>query len=918
MDSWGDTFKKTATPTTTGWGATFNRPDPQKIAQENAQYAQEAKQANSFTGLLGNTISDLTGKYLPGVKALGQSIATGSLGPEKQFLNEAVKNNTPQVRNAQGNIDWNNPENVKAITNFGMVGAGADLQAVKGAKVVSGLTTKEATQAGTERAHVTAYKDATNVAPEIAQQAGEQAGTILPRSTSKLSEEVRGVISSNIDEALNIAKGNNDKAIAMGDALVEHFSTLANQATDAITKQSYIDQAVPIAVDTATKLTEQGRAIQAASILAKTTPSGFVRWAVNQAKNGGYEIPDEVMTDLLTGATNISKMAEGEAKNRAIFDLANKVKALSPSSMWDKIVTVWKAGLLTGVKTSGLNTLSNFFHGVAETVKEVPATMADAVMSFGTGERTKALTLRGYISGGENGIKKGWDYIKTGYDPREFDSKLDWNKVNFGKGPIGKFFQKYTDLVFRVLGAEDQPFYYGASAHSLYSQAIAEAKNAGLKGAEKENFINKFVSNPTEEAINNAVIDATTAVFQQDTRIGKLASGIVNTAKNISPSTGAAVELIMPFRKTPAGVAMQIFNYTPAGFIGEIAKQIESGHFNQKAFADAIGRSATGVGVMYLGSKLFDKGIITLAYPTDPKEQARWDAEGRKENSILIDGKWRGLNTFGPPGNVIVLGGYYQKALQETGSQSSALAKTILTVPKTVLDQTFLKGFSSAIDALQQPDRYLETFVNGLAGSTVPTIVSDVAQATDPLQRRVGTDLSLQSTGEAIKARVPGLRETLPPKITALGQERQRIGNSLETLFDPSRPSISSSEPIIREGDRLAAQGYEVLPTKLGGKNGYNSLSDEENTQLLKMRGQLFKDKMSKVIEMPDYQTLTDKEKANIFNDFASKAADYARAKIIYDKIKGQEGETLKTSLKTFKKDGLLTQDVFKILEENL
>lgn len=774
------------------------------------------------------------------------------------------------------------------------------------------------TAKGVERAHITAYKEAPTVLNTVAQKAGEEAGTIIPRSTSALADEARNLISSNVDEAINVARGTNDKAIATGDALVEHFSQLAKEATDDVARKSYEEQAVQIAVDTATKLTEAGRQVQAASILSKTTPAGFVRWAVTQAKNGGFEIPEDVMSNLIKESADLSKMPEGELKNRAIYNLAETIRRLSPSNAWEKVVTVWKAGLLTGPKTTGLNLLSNFFHGVAEGAKEIPANMVDMASSLATGKRTKALTTKGYLSGGTEGIQKGWDYFKTGYDPRNFNEKLDWKGVNFGKGPVSKMFQAYTDTVFRLLGAQDQPFYYGASAHSLYSQAIAMGKNNKLKGEALTKFVKDFVSNPPEEAVKNAMIDASTAVFQQDTLLGGLANTGINYLKANSPAAGALAETIMPFRKTPAGVAMQIFNYTPAGAVAEIASQISKGKFDQKMFSDALGRSITGAGALYIGSELYKNGMITLSFPKEQKEQERWIAEGRKENSVKVDGEWRGLNTLGPIGNTLTIGGFYQKALAEEGSPSAALTKAILSIPKVVIDQTFLKGMSSAVDALREPDRHMETFISGLASSPIPTIVGDIARAGDTVERRKETGTIGGASLDAIKAKIPGARQTLEPRITGIGEQQQRPGNVLETLLDPSRPSRINQKPILEEADRLAEKGFEIIPARLSGKDGYKSLSMEENTKLSTLRGELFRKTVSKLIESDTYKNMSDEKKADTINLFASKSSQFAREKIVTEKLNALPKEELKVALKAMIQEGLVSKEMFKRIAPNL
>ena len=154
------------------------------------------------------------------------------------------------------------------------------------------------------------------------------------------------------------------------------------------------------------------------------------------------------------------------------------------------------------------------------------------------------------------------------------------------------------------MGAEDQPFYYGAKARSLFSQATAQAINEGLSGAERTNFIQNLVQNPTEDMIKYATLDAETAVFQNKTMLG-------NLARTFQKIPGG--EIVVPFGKTPAALATQLINYSPVGIVKTIAENIGSGKFDQRLFSQGIGRGLTGTALLYLGSKLFEKGMLALS-----------------------------------------------------------------------------------------------------------------------------------------------------------------------------------------------------------------------------------------------------------------------------------------------------------------
>ncbi len=545
------------------------------------------------------------------------------------------------------------------------------------------------------------------------------------------------------------------------------------------------------------------------------------------------------------------------------------------SSLYDRLITYWKASLLTGLKTSGLNILSTAGHAVSETAKDVPAALIDSGVALVTGERKVAFTVKGYPTGWVEGLGKGWKYMKTGHDERNVGEKYDYKKTNFGTSKIARTIQATTDFVFHLLGAEDQPWYYGAYSRSLYSQAIAQAKTKKLKGKEFKGFVNNLQKNPTDKMLILAKEDADTAIYTNRTNLGDL-------GKAIQKVKGG--EIIVPFARTPSAVAMQIVNYSPVGVVKEISEQIHKGEFNQRKFSQAAGRTVVGTGAMYLGTQLFKAGLIALGFPKGEKERKLWELEGKRPNSIKVDDKWRDVQAFGPVGNLLIIGGYFQQALDSRGSPTEAIIEAMAGGAKSFTEQTFVRGVNLAVDALTDPERSFERWFTSMSGSLVPTIVADIARAQDDRARRaVGPK-------ERIQSRIPIYRRGLPPKLNVFGQDLPRYGgNVLETMIDPTRPSKIRQDAVVDELRRLWDKDIKVSPTQLGDKAGYDILTKEENTQLWQRAGEL-----------------TYKALFNLVNNQAYKDAG-KDSKLDPDFIKGQLIETITNKAKTAAKLEMVT-----------
>jgi hypothetical protein len=610
------------------------------------------------------------------------------------------------------------------------------------------------------------------------------------------------------------------------------------------------------------------------------------------------ELSAEQAQYIMREMKEIAGIPEGKAKFIRFQKLQTYISELVPTPLYNKLITIWKAGLLTGIKTSGLNIFANVSHLGTETIKDIPATAVDKVVSYFTGERAVTPTIRGITGGGLEGMGKMLDYIKTGYSERDIGTKLDYKKVNMGKGNIAKVLQAYTDTVFRFLGAEDQPFYYAAKLRSMYEQAKVAAMNQGLSGAKAQALIDTLMENPTEKMIKYASKDAEAAVFINQTKLGDIARGIQKLPGG---------EIVVPFGRTPSAVAMQIVNYSPIGIAKTIIENIGKGRFDQRAFSQGLGRGITGTAALVIGVSLYKNDLITLDRPTSEKERKLWELEGRQANSIKVGDKWRTVQSFGPAGNLLIIGGHFQRAFDECGSPTEAISEALAGSAKSFTEQTFMRGVNQFADALSDPQRSAPMVVGNTISSIIPTIVSDVARATDTKERRA------ENIPQKMMAKIPGAREKLEPQINVLGQEKEPTANPIELMIDPTRPSKEISSSVVNELRRLWDEGWEISPNLLGDKKGYEVLTQQENTELWKRAGSITKDALEKLITNPLYDDLGDDKKAEVVGKLVSESQKIAKIEMVAKKLTGLEDKELTDKIFELRKSGLATEDVIPV-----
>lgn len=742
------------------------------------------------------------------------------------------------------------------------------------------------------------------------------------RSTEELAQKAQNLIKEDpvsVDRMMTELKSGTkntkigENHIAVASELLNDIQRRAEAATDITTKNKLYDEAAELANSTAQNLTQLGRDVQAASILQRVTPAGQVRFAAKEIQKYNAKNPTKIIPELSGKQTShisslmedLKKLPEGSIERKQkFFEVQQYISSVIPNNdLAKKIANTWKAGLLTGLKTTGLNILSNTAHFGMEVIKDAPAAIVDKAASLFTGERTKTLTMRKAFDGMKEGAINGKRYFSTGFDERNIGEKLDYHRVNYGKGPVAKAFQGYTDTVFRAIGAQDQPFYYSTLSRSLMDQALATGKNQGLKGKELVENAYKLVDNPTEEMIRYATMDATTAVFQNKTALGAAAKTIQNI-----PYVG---QFIVPFAQTPSAVAMQIINYSPVGVVKTIIENAGKGKFDQRLFSQGIGRGIVGTAPLAIGAALYDTGMISLDYPQGDSRMIELNkAEGQTYNAIKIGDEWRGLNTLGPAGQLVLMGAYFKKALSESGSPSEAMVMAATGALASFSEQTFLTGAKNFMDAVSDPLTYGRDYLPNLAASFIPTIVSDTARSVDGEERVTSAPGFIDTFGTKAAARVPGLRDNLEPQVSSLGEQIPLGGNAVETMLDATRPSDIRSTEVTTELRRMQDLGFAVAPTKVGNKKGYDSLSPEQNTKMWEMVGTLVNEKLTSLVTNSKYTALTNEQKEEKITQFVDKAKIIGRAQFILLQTDGLSLEETKSLLGAYK-GNIMTEQVF-------
>jgi hypothetical protein len=610
--------------------------------------------------------------------------------------------------------------------------------------------------------------------------------------------------------------------------------------------------------------TASGQLSQVAALLKARSPDGVALSAQRDLKKAGTPVTDEIRSTINRFKDAISKTApNSDERGKAVNELGKYVASKMPKSpIGNRLTDIWRAGLLTGPVTTTGNLLGNFSVALGKKALSDPvAALADRFQSLLTGKRTKVATFRGTASGVAEGAQRGGTYLKTGYDPRNIIQKYDIPKTNYGNGPLGKIFHNYTQAIYRYQGAQDQPFYYSSLKNSLSDQALAAAKNQGLKGGERQKFIAGFIKNPPAEASKAAEADANRSVFANETRLGKAAAGL---QKNLGP----VGTFLVPFTRIPASIAMRVLDSTPIGTARELITQIGNMRkglpYDQRAMSEAIGNGSIGTLLIPAGYALSKAGDITLGYPKDPKEQELWKQERKQPYSVRVGNEWVSMNYIQPFGTLIAIGGQFNNARREGQDAWNSFISSGGIGAQSIVNQSFLKGLQSTINAINDPQRYASQFYENTAGSVIPNLIRTVARATDPNQRQIN------GSADALAAGIPGLRENLPAQTDTFGNDLPATSSTGNQLLNPLRPSDvrATAGSVTTELRRLQDSGNGLLPNNITatslGKGV--TLNKDQIDQVTRFTGPKVQSALDAAIRDPRYQSLTDQQKADVLN----------------------------------------------------
>ena len=590
-------------------------------------------------------------------------------------------------------------------------------------------------------------------------------------------------------------------------------------------------------------------------------------------------MPGMVMEEVLSGAGGRKSLKE-IADRIAVMspdDLSNFnkiIKVANDPTMTDKFLEYWINSLLSGYKTHAVNAISNTLTQLASIPEKYMAAAWGTARGAGKMERitfgeanTHALSL---IEGIRDGFRLAKQTLITG-EPSDLFSKLESRRQSSIKGLKGELIR----IPGRLLMTSDEFFKGIGYRMELNSLAYRDAIRAGLDPVKDPRkfaeYYQKVINNPPKKLDLQAMDVARDRTFTKP---------LEETGRSIQSilANRPILRLFAPFVRTPTNIVKYAAKRTPFGYFAKSVRESKG-----IARDEAMGKLALGSAAMAGGGYAASQGQITGSGPTDPQARARKRETGWQPYSFAIeqeDGRTRYLayNRVEPLGIIFGLAADFAEISGELGEEDrdSIASMMVASVSQNLLDKTFFKGVSDVIEAINQPDRMLETYFNNQLGTLVPTLFSQTAQNVDPVLRDTRTAL------DRVKSRIPGYSQDLPARRNLWGEPILLEGGLGPDWLSPIYSSFSKEDPVSDELERLnVEERQEYYPSKpqrtLNGKEIPPHLYAEFSTRA----GRLAHRELSLAIQTPAYQSLGERglpsQQTKLFRETINKYRNYAR-----------------------------------------
>ena len=813
-------------------------------AQNNNIATNQADINNVVQDIVNNNVRNTQKKVAESVKQsptnqpnVDNVIPNINQEPINNVNNQKVKNNKPNENVEFGTIYHN--ENVEPTLNVQNVE-----QTTNGTKAPTNFLNQNNdsnydAQVGDGNIRNRGYYDSVDLPKDFKEQLNEKTYRQLTNaSTIKKANETLNSTSDLWelkDKYTKLLNEQDASSVVIGYELTKRFIDEGRQ-----------DIAVDVLDDLSKSLSRAGQFTQAAYITALRNDPIAVLYAMNKEINKINEAgakkfkdwQDFKLTDEEVSALN--NVAPGDTK--AIQDITDsiysRIAAEHPHTKWEKFYDVTKTFMLfnprTHIRNIAANAISQPVRSATDRVKaalEIGYQLFDKnygrTSSLVGGNKTTDKIANDIF---ENAVRSnlesnGGKYEESGLSRVQRESPL-WKDNKLIGEQTNKVTQELAKKTTNVLNALDRVTGGYLNEKTGIVDSMKDFSENQVTGSTlenlrrfnylllgeiedtpfvKQNFVNSLsnylaaknitsIDDVPQEAINLAYDEALKATFKDD-------NALSNTLSTLKKKMGKVGDVILPFTKTPANLAMRGFEYSPAGFVKTFNDFANTKKANKGTMTNAdisrflgdLSKNITGSGMILLGYSLAKSGIITGGYSENENERNWQKLKGYQPNAFHIGNKYYTYDWAQPSSIPLIIGtAIYEgmnKMEKEEASEYEALTQGAKSLGQGLINASdawfnlsplqsvsnILGGGENASYGNTSPATNILKTVAEYPQTLIPSVSGATARTNDTTIRNTYDSTSYANTYvNKMKSKIPGLSKTLPASYDVWGRERKR------------------------------------------------------------------------------------------------------------------------------------------------
>lgn len=667
--------------------------------------------------------------------------------------------------------------------------------------------------------------------------------------------------------------------------------------------------------------TNTAQGLQAMRLIKNQTPEGklyLFNKAVDKMYNSlsdkakaklpdGFTINEELVNKYINAPDAKTEQAAYEA---VVKDIGRQL----PSSLGDRWNSLRYLNMLGNFRTQGRNLAGNAgmmaVAAAKNTVRYGFERLAEAVTG-GKYQRNTSLTVsREMMNAARADYEVYADFVNgdskysEGRTTNRIENDIRDNRTVF-KSKLLEGYRKATNWAMEkgdTLFIRQQYARYLAGyleAHGIDGETFSQVVNGDITPSVEQQKI-------IDAGRNFAAKEAQEATFHDTNALSKWVSQMGRGDK--TPwAARILLEGALPFRKTPANVAVRAFEYSPAGFLDTVVKTVQAAKGkNGVTGADVINslsKSMTGTGLFALGMMLREAGW--LRGKEDDEDKAAFDQmRGEQDYSLVLPNGWSiTMDWLSPAAIPMFMGVSMYDAIQDDGLQTSDFIDVLTKITDPMVEMSMLQGINDTLDNIKYSDNNLiqlalSTTMSYLTQGLTNTLLGQAERTFE--DRRYSTFINGDNRTENViqrnigkaSAKIPGLDYHQVEYVDAWGRT-EYSGNAFTRAFEnflsPGYLSKRNSTEVDDELQRLYDAGERnVLPKRIGMSETvgvYNekgvkvedrNLTQDEYVQFQKVMGSTALEMMQDLMKTPGYQGMSDAAKARAISDIYSYAKNTA------------------------------------------